>query len=195
MIIKKLALVIFILLAVSFKDRPPKSHTEIIIKPSSKLTIHGVTNITNFACEFNTVTLKDKISISYKGTNKHAVFENAILVLDNKEFDCGRKIINKDFNGLLKTEDYPQIAIHLKEITRSETQPQKTVAHVDFVIAGVTKPYQIPIKISRDHSLKINGRIRLNIRDFGLENPKKVLGLIKIEDVVTVNFNLDLDVL
>ncbi|MFB9052539.1 YceI family protein [Formosa undariae] len=195
MILKKLAIALSVLLAVSFSGSPVKTEAEIVIKPSSKLTIQGITNITNFACKFNTVTLKDQIAISYTATNNEATFENALLILDNQEFDCGKRIINKDFNNLLKSDTHPQIAIRLKEVIRSKTEPKKITAHVDFIIAGVTKTYQIPISVSRDHSLKINGKIRLNIRDFDLENPKKMLGLIKIEDVVTVHFHLDMDVL
>ncbi|WP_434035675.1 YceI family protein [Formosa sp. 4Alg 33] len=195
MILKKLAIVLSVLLAVSFSGSPVKTQSEIIIKPSSKLTIHGITNVANFACKFNTVTLKDEIAISYTAKSCHTSFENALLVLDNKEFDCGRKIINKDFNDLLKSDTYPQIAIRLKEVVRSKTDPKIVTAHVDFIIAGVTKSYQIPIHISRDQALTVNGKIKLNIRDFGLENPKKMLGLIKIEDVVTVHFHLDMDII
>ena len=193
MIIKKLAVVLFVFLAVSFIGKTSKNYAEIRIKPSSKLTIHGVTNITNFACNFHAITLKNSIPVSYSISDNQAIFEHTKLVLDNKEFDCGRHIIDKDFNKLLKSETYPQITIHLKKVTRSDSK--KITATVDFVIAGVTKTYIIPITVSHDLSLKVDGSIRLNIRDFGLENPKKVLGLIKIEDVVTIHFQLDMDVL
>ncbi|WP_299781481.1 YceI family protein [uncultured Formosa sp.] len=195
MILKKLTLFLIVIINVSFITVSNKNTTEIKIKPSSKLTIKGITNITDFSCKFNSVALKKKTPITYIKKENHTVFENAKLVLENKEFDCGKRIINNDFRDLLKTETYPKITILLKEVKHLNTTNKNTIASVDFLIAGVTKSYDIPITITHDHSVIVDGDIKLNIRDFGLENPKKILGLIKIEDEVTVHFKLDLEVL
>ncbi|WP_066217716.1 YceI family protein [Formosa haliotis] len=193
MTLKKLAVLLVVIIGLSFVNSTQNKSAFISILPSSKLTVNGVTNIANFACNFNALTLKNKIPVSYTISENSIAFNKAKLVLVNNEFDCGRKLINKDFHKLLKTEDYPEIEINLKEVKRSITKPVRTTATVDFKIAGVTKTYTIPISVSRDHTLKASGDIRLNIRDFGLENPKKVLGLIKIEDVVTIHFQLDIE--
>ncbi|WP_159023974.1 YceI family protein [Formosa sp. L2A11] len=193
MILKKLALFLIVIINVSFISTSYRNTTEIRIKPSSTLTINGITNITDFSCAFNSVILKEKTPITYIEKENHTVFENAKLILENKAFDCGKRMINNDFRDLLKTETYPKITILLKEVKHPNIKENNTIALVDFVIAGITKSYKIPIEITHNESITVQGHIKLNIRDFDLQNPKKILGLIKIEDEVYVHFKLDLE--
>ncbi|QDO95325.1 YceI family protein [Formosa sediminum] len=195
MLLKRITLVLVVIINVSFISINHKNKVHVSIKPSSKLTINGETNITDFSCVFNSVTLDKIAPITYISKTNSTIFQDATLVLNNTDFDCGKRMINKDFRALLKTETYPEIIIHLNEVKYPNSNSDDAYALVNFIIAGTSKPYKIPITITKDELLTIQGEISLNIRDFGLENPNKMLGLIKIEDVVSVHFKLDLEVL
>ncbi|MBP1839836.1 YceI family protein [Formosa algae] len=194
MMLKKITLFLIVIINLSFIGIYTKKTADISIKPSSTLTIYGETNITDFSCVFNSVALNEKTPITYITKEHSIIFKEAKLVLENKEFDCGKRMINKDFRSLLKTEIHPEIAILLKEVQYNNEASNNATALVDFVIAGVTKHYKIPISVTQDQNLTVNGNISLDIRDFNLENPKKALGLIKIDDEVTVHFKLDLEI-
>ena len=42
----------------------------------------------------------------------------------------------------------------------------------------------------KDENLMINGKLKLNIKDFSLEPPKKMLGLIVVSEIIEINFKL-----
>ncbi|HLT51452.1 MAG TPA: hypothetical protein VKZ93_05815, partial [Arenibacter sp.] len=61
---------------------------------------------------------------------------------------------------------------------------------VDIEIAGLTNSYTIPVKFDRKENLCILGELKLNLDDFKLKAPKKVLGLITVHETITINFDL-----
>ena len=164
-------------------------HQESIkILPVSQLTISGDTNINAFLCDFNTALLKQSQNINYKSDASRISFKNAILTLNNKGFDCGNKGINKDFQLLLQSEEYPEISLELKEIRF--TGESLANAEVTISIAGEQKNYKVPIEIETHPTTHYKGILHLNIRDFELKPPKKLFGLIVLKEEIEIKFNL-----
>ena len=186
---KKLIFIIVIFFTLAF-TKIMVNNTSVVILPKSELFIKGKTNVNNFTCNFNLNEINDPIPLYYKVVDDKIIFEKAKLVLGNDCFDCGSKGINKDFKKLLKTETYPEIKLHLKEINKVD-QNQKTVnAKVKIFIAGKTKSYTLPITIKDNKDICVCGKLKINITDFDLEAPKKALGLIVVSDEIEINFNL-----
>ncbi|MGJ5641412.1 YceI family protein [Formosa sp. S-31] len=177
----------------SFTGTQAQEHTQVLIKATSELSIKGNTNINKFSCKFNTATLSNKIPASYKAQNNKLAFSQATLVLNNECFDCGKKMITRDFRDLIKAETYPDITLTIHELIKSDSDPDVYNALVEFNIAGVAKTYKIPVSVQSKEHLVASGNISLNIRDFNLENPKKAFGLIKIEDVISIHFLLEME--
>ena len=164
---------------------------EIEILPESSLSISGNTNISQFECDFNTLCFdKQNITIHYSSKGDILDFRNSILPLENTNFDCGNRRINKDFRELLKTEKHPEILLRIKEIEMNDQEN----AHVtlNFEIAGKNKNYRFPVKITGDNQLCFEGNLALNIKDFDLEAPSKMFGLIVIEEEISINFKLNI---
>lgn len=158
------------------------------ILPDSHLTITGDTNISKFKCDFDTKSLERTRSIELKSFENHINFKNALLKLDNQGFDCGNRAINKDFHELLKTKQYPQIILELTEVHMYDEKSAS--AYVTITIAGKKKEYTLPIQIEGSAIKHFAGKLTLDIKDFGLEPPKKMFGLIVIKDEIEINFNL-----
>lgn len=159
----------------------------IKILPGSQLSIQGDTNITEFGCGFDTDYLEGCKKINYTENENDIYFKNAILILKNKGFDCGSKGINKDFHSLLKTSEYPQISLQLIKV--NFLQPDKGIALVNITIAGISREYTLPINIPKALD-RFTGNLRLNINDFNLEPPRKMLGLIVIKKEIEINFDI-----
>ena len=104
-------------------------------------------------------------------------------------FDCGNRKINKDFHELLKSKEHPEILLKLKKIDMSEEG--NSIVTIGFTIAGVNKDYKFPVEITRDKQLCFDGKLKLNIKDFNLEAPSKIFGLIVLDEVIEINFNLN----
>lgn len=163
----------------------PKS---IEILPNSELSITGDTNINAFRCEFNTFFLEQCREVVYHKVGNHIRFENAILSLKNEGFDCGNRPINKDFHALLNTKEYPKITLELTEINLEHSNRGK--ANVKITIAGKENNYSLPIGIVSAPTHCFIGKLKLDIRDFGLQLPKKFFGLIVIKEEIEIDFNL-----
>lgn len=165
-------------------------HKSILITPKSELHINGTSNVTDFKCRYNIKNLNRPIRIQYKKENKSIKFENSQLVLENSGFDCGGRGINRDFHGLLQSDIYPQITLKLKEITLNPQSKHKAMAWVEIEIAGIKESYQMETEFSHGQDWLISGKLKLNIKDFELKAPKKMLGLIVVSDEIEINFNL-----
>jgi hypothetical protein len=186
---KKILIFISVLITWSFTDSFV-GKTSVTIAPNSKLFIIGKTNVNTFKCQYDILKLDKPISVAFKKQGDKITFEKTILVLDNISFDCGGPGINNDFQALLKTKTHPKVLMKLKEITKDRANENLIQAMVDIEIAGVTKPYTIPIELKEEGVMMIKGVLALNIRDFNLEPPKKALGMIVVKDVIEINFDL-----
>lgn len=164
--------------------------TSVLITPESQLLIKGKTNVSKFKCEFNINQINEPIPLYYQLVNNKMVFEKAKLKLDNQCFDCGSRGINKDFRALLKSEDYPEIELHLKEIKNIKTNPSQVNALLELHIAGKSNSYQMPLTIDNSQDICVSGLLKLNITDFDLVAPKKALGLVVVSDEIEINFQL-----
>lgn len=171
--------------------QPNLESREIEILPESNLSISGNTNISQFECEFNTLYFENQIlTVHFSNNNDMLNFKNSILPLKNRNFDCGNKRINKDFRELLKTENHPEILLRIQQIEMNDEEN----AHVtlNFEIAGKNKNYRFPVKVTGDDQLCFEGNLALNIKDFDLEAPSKMFGLIVIEEEISINFKLNI---
>ncbi len=189
----KSSLLVFSLLISSLAGiaQPSVETREIEILPGSSLSISGNTNISQFECDFNTLCFEQQsITVHYSSEDDILDFRNSILPLENTNFDCGNKRINKDFRELLKTEKHPEILLKIKKIEMNGQQN----AHVtlNFEIAGKNKNYRFPVQVTGDDQLCFEGNLALNIKDFDLEAPSKMFGLIVIEEEISINFKLNI---
>ncbi|HSP40127.1 MAG TPA: YceI family protein [Gillisia sp.] len=182
--------IIFFFSILGFSQNGTNNRT-IKIMPDSKLTITGDTNISEFACAFNSQMIPSTRKVSMKEVGSELHFENAILKLDNTGFDCGSKGINKDFHALIKTKEYPEISLELKKLCI--VTPTEATADLIISIAGKTKAYKVPVKIVNGAIPQYRGDLTLNINDFDLKPPKKMLGLIVVKEDIDINFNLNVD--
>lgn len=162
----------------------------VLITSNSELNIDGTSNVTDFKCRYNIKNLDRPIRIYYKKNKETITFENSVLVLENNSFDCGGRGINRDFHGLLQSDTYPQIYLKLNQIKLKPHQPNVAEALVEIEIAGIKNTYRMETKFSNEQDWKILGELKLNIKDFNLKAPKKMLGLIVVSDEITINFNL-----
>ncbi|MBU3822659.1 hypothetical protein KO566_11350 [Flavobacteriaceae bacterium XHP0103] len=186
---KKLAFFISVLALLAFTKNDVGS-TSVVITSNSKLFILGKTNVSNFDCVYDVQKLEKPIPVHFKRKKDKIVFEKTVLVLENKNFDCGGNAINADFHKLLKTETYPEIFIKLKEIAKESENSNNILSNLEIDIAGFKKTYIAPVVVDGLEPMSIKGKLNLNLRDFNLEPPKKALGLVVVKDVIEINFEL-----
>lgn len=166
--------------------------SSVIIKERSTLLIKGESNINNFSCLYDNDEIKKTIPIKYTVEGDKIRFDKTVLLLNNTFFDCGGNGINRDLRKTLNTEDYPQIALTLNEIEKTE-DPSKINAEIAIKIAGISHNYRIPIEIIKNQNLIVNGQLKIKLTDFNLNPPKKLFGIIAVDNKIEITFNLEIE--
>ncbi|MEH6659021.1 YceI family protein [Leeuwenhoekiella marinoflava] len=154
---------------------------------SSTLRVSGKTNVTDFSCFFDPAYFEPQKKIAYCNQGDLILLRNAKLELNLAGFNCGGKAINKDFRAMLQAEQYPVIILNFKQFNRVERGYE---ALVNIALAGQQHTYTIPVEIVAGDLKHLKGILKLNISDYNLELPKKLFGLIKIKDVIAIEFDI-----
>ena len=160
---------------------------EYTILPSSNLYIKGSTNINNFTCNFN---MDDIRPANFGFSSSAESFKSVFVEFPVASFDCGGAGINKDFRNLLKESYHPLLQIRLldiKPITES-----KAKISLEFVIAGVNNSYEVVVNYKKEGDyLHTQGSFQLDIENYGLEQPRRMLGLVVVRKEIDVHFAID----
>lgn len=164
------------------------------LQKNSSITISGTTNIISFKLHQNGEMLcKNKLSFTTAKSKNNILLKQNQLIVEVKNFDSNNKMALKDFLKLLKVEDYPSLQVQINYL---DTQPIlgkgqnfNGTASISITITGVKKQYCIPIYLSHEgENYAINGKQKLNIRDFGLVPMTKMMGMIKVNEWIDIDF-------
>jgi len=175
-------IIFFILLGFGFS----KNQAKVKITNKSEVTIKGKSNVNSFECKYNSEFIENDLHISIIRNNSKIVLDGAKIDIKSIGFDCAHKMITKDFKSLLKAEEYPHIVINVKEIN---TIKENINAKLNVKIAGIEREYLVPVTYNQTTN-NVKGQLKLNIKDFKLKSPKKLLGMVVVNDNVEINFNL-----
>ncbi|HBG79546.1 MAG TPA: hypothetical protein DDW74_02340, partial [Porphyromonadaceae bacterium] len=159
----------------------------------SSLSINGSSNIVNFTLTQSSENFiqKNMIITASQNDKKLYLSENRLIV-PVKRFTSSNKMALRDFYKLLKSDEYPTMDIQLNHIDLPENPKLATgVAVVDVTITGVTKKYQFPIKTEKNGTRYIfDIEKHINIRDFGLEPPVQMMGMLKVDEMININLKM-----
>lgn len=164
------------------------------IEQQSNLIIDGRSNVNTFQCgvkEFlHTDTL---VYMSYEGVQKPATLKGSVTININR-FDCGHKFMTNDLRKTLKAEENPNMVIHFVSMDKIQQKNinQTTKGVVEIQLAGVTKQYEVNYTIQNNINshLVLTGSRKILFSDFNLKPPTRLAGLIKVEEELSVQFQL-----
>lgn len=158
---------VIILLSFGFS----KNQTKVKITNKSEVSIKGKSNVNSFECKYDSDFIENDLQISIARNNNKILLEGAKIAIKSTGFDCAHKIITRDFKAILKAEEYPHIVINVKEIN---TIKENITAKLNVKIAGIEREYLVPV-IFNSNTNNVKGQLKLNIKDFKLKSPKKLL--------------------
>ena len=167
-----------------------------IVNENSSLSVNGSTNINKFSCVIPAYGRIDTITLNKSKDEKGIVLSGSIDLKVNS-FDCHNSGMTKQLQKTLNEKQFPLLHIRFLSLDRLPAitaKPQSITGMVDIEIAGVSKHFEINYQISQntEKGIDLLGSRDLNFSDFKLIPPRKLGGMIKTKDQLTVAFNLNM---
>ncbi len=204
-ILKQLSVFGAFLLATSFFCAPfynTSSGThQYYLGTNSKLEINGETNINNFCCGSNERFTENKLSFQFSPDNSAIYFFDTRLKLDIYQMDCGGKIITKDFQKTLNAEQNPYIQLELKEAINQDCVDLEACdnwiffqSKAEITLNSMTNVETLSVHVLKknENMFQISGSKTIELSDYKIAPPSAMLGLIKVKNSITVNFDLEI---
>lgn len=187
-----LAIVAFFLAAAS-----PETVTERwIVDASSELIIRGTTNVNAFICRTDCYDVRDTVELLRADKDRPIVFSRSVMVIPVASFSCGNDMITKDFQATLNSERFPNLSVRFVSIEASAPSlgPGVVTGLVEITLAGTSRSYAVLYTVSHNgnNAISLAGKQVVCFSDFNLNAPKKMMGLIRVQDDLEVEFQLHL---
>lgn len=173
-----------------------QSTFSVELQKNSSLTINGTTNVIPFKLyQSGDKLLKRNFVITATQNQDRIVLNQNQQTIMVKSFSSENKMALRDFLKLVKADNYPNFHIQLNyfelQQKKSNADLSKANVSVNITITGKTKQYNIPITSYQVGDFyTLNGNEKINIRDFGLEPPTVMLGLIHVNEWINIDFHI-----
>lgn len=171
----------------------------VTLDPSSEIRIEGSSTLGRFDCVASSFRGSGAVAPNAKEaarTRPAAAGEGARanLSVEVASFDCGMGAMNRDLVRALQGHAHPQIEFKMKHAHVIDRDDDRARIHVTgtIQIAGVEQSIATVVQAEQiaTRRFRVTGSKRLFMTDFGISPPTALLGLIRADDRITVNFDL-----
>lgn len=160
-----------------------------IDRDNSRLWIEGSSNVNKFQCR----AARYNTELEPPTTDTTTRVEVDVAV---EGFDCGKRRMNRDLYETLLSGKHPFISFDY-DSTESITYDEETdtymlVVNGTLTVAGHTNRIQFPLtaEIINDDKIKAVGSTDLKMTEYNVEPPSALLGLVRVNDELTVHFEI-----
>jgi len=191
-------IVFLIIASLSFLGGKVPEKEKWVVDAGSKLVIYGKTNLNRFVCETDCFDVVDTLKYHPDEKSCDISFTQSKIQVPVKSFACGNDLITKDFWATLNANKHPNLTVHflsLKDFSTAENG-DSVIGEVAIILAGVRKKYQIQYKLQRQSKdfFSLTGKQPVCFTDFHLKAPRKMMGLIQVQEDLEVEFFMKLKV-
>ncbi len=158
------------------------------------ISIEGATNVNSFYFTYQHKAKNTYSSNTAECTND-ADSGTVNFYIPVKSFEGSNPAMLSDFQTLLKASQFPKVVVGVKKkllngIVSGDTYSDKL--NLYLTMAGVTRPIdaEYTTHYLRNGNVLLSGITRIRLTDFSLDPPKRMLGIIKVENMVFIKFEL-----
>lgn len=149
------------------------------------LYIQGESNVNQFTFRYNNANFSDRHR-SMAGDSGNIEFSIPI-----RDFEASNPMMYGDFLVLMKETEYPVIKVTFskQDLMAAGSNSGGACPDIRINIAGITKIYKIQCSLVQcSDYLYLSGEKTIKLSDFHLKPPEKLLGLVKVNNEINVNF-------
>jgi len=155
------------------------------------LNIKGTTNVNSFSLYFQPQAQRQHhpLPTLYTSGNK------LIGKIQVSSLKADHQGILKDFRAMVKSDQFPEIVIEVPndEVKITEQRDgQPFTLPVYMTLGGVRQYYQTNCILEQtpERGYDVTGNAALKLSDFGIVPPEKFFGMIKVNDLVHIEFRI-----
>jgi hypothetical protein len=162
------------------------------IEKDSNLYVEGRSNVSRFCCHVTEYLRPDTLCFYREELSQQVLLVKGGLTINVNRFNCQQPYMNKDLIKTLKGNECPELKIALKTIGNFIKPVKNIKGTVVISLAGVTRTMDVDYTVQYidQHNLRLQGYRQVLFSDFGLTPPRKLAGLVKVEEQIDVRFQL-----
>ncbi len=189
-------LVLLAVAMISANAGPTDDVKRWVIGQNSSLCVNGSTNINKFTCEVPAYDRTDTLTLTHAKNDKSVTLTGCIE-LKIQSFDCHNAIMTHDLRNTLKEKQYPLMRISfltLNEFPELCLSAKNVTGLVNIELAGVSRRFEVNYQATTDaqKNICLLGTRDVNFSDFNLTPPRKLGGMIRTNDKLSVQFRLNI---
>lgn len=153
-----------------------------------QVVISGSTNINSFQLIYN------EENYSEISSNTEDILSDLVkLSIPVQKIEAESTSMKKDFLKMVNADKYPIINIALTELITSDFSNSTDTCHqINLTMNGITKSYTCFPSVEKDSfgNVQLSGNLNVKLSEFNIQPPKKIMGLIKVENEVFISFKV-----
>jgi polyisoprenoid-binding protein YceI len=166
------------------------------LQPESRLWVAGTSTVRSFQCQAGTFEAKvastggEAVSAVLAGEKAVSRIEVTVPV---ERLDCRNGTMNEHMRKALKAKEYPTVVFRADAYDLVKTNDSVAVTMTGSLrLGGVEKPITIKAqaKPGANGTLVVSGTREVRMTEFGLKPPTLMLGTMRVDEKITVGFDV-----
>ncbi|GLB51082.1 hypothetical protein NBRC110019_01210 [Neptunitalea chrysea] len=157
------------------------------VKAQGKISVKITTNVNSFSCD-----CKENDFI-YANKTISTAKDNTTILFPLVSFNCPKKLMERDLQELFKSEVYPYAKLSILEKDINKNTGDTTIKF-SLTLKDVTKTYEVLLaNVKRGDKNYLSGDQMIQLTNFNVEPPTKMLGVIRVRNEVNIAFLIPQD--
>lgn len=183
----KYLIFIFILIVKFVAANPTGSEIKLSGYLFDEVIITGATNVNSFQLLYNEDRFTTLINYPVTANDKLQI------CIPARNITSEPKLMLADFLQMINAKEHPTIAISMNATTIKDLSIGEVLDHqICVAINGTKKEYQCVSEIlsCKQNEICLKGKLNVLLTDFGIDPPRKFLGIVKVKNEVFISFRL-----
>ena len=151
-----------------------------------------------FTCFSDDTYSQHSANLFVNGLKNNITFQGVILDVKTESLQCGNEVMNRNLYQMLNTDKYPFIVVELLQASTRNgeslnfSQWMNMTGKVYISLAGERRAQRIDFAAKQNSNgvYHFIGKHKISLNQYNLDPPTALFGLVKVNDVIIVKFDL-----
>jgi polyisoprenoid-binding protein YceI len=167
----------------------------LTLEPQSRIWVAGTSTVRSFQCKATEIDAAVQATSPAAATAVMAgdkAVTSVQITIPAARLDCANGTMNEHMLKAIKAKENPTITFRLSTYELAKAAEGMTVTLTgDLTLGGTQKPVTVTATAEdADGMLHVTGKYQLRMTEFGLKPPSLMMGTMKVNEKVDVNFDL-----